>query len=113
MEKTDSALTAGLCSVVVISFALHAKGPRFKTEWKQLFPFEEKYEPFALSFALRTLYLYALFTERAPKDSACFQETGFRSVVVITFALTRERSPVRNWAGTISLFFTIVQLAFR
>ncbi len=68
MEKTDSAITAGFCSVVVISFALHAKGPRFKTEWKQLFPFEEKYEPFALSVALRMLYLYALFTERAPKD---------------------------------------------
>ncbi len=68
MEKTDSALTAGYCSVVVISFALHAYGPRFKTEWKQLFPFEEKYEPFALSVALRTLYLHALFTERAPKD---------------------------------------------
>ncbi len=31
MEKTDSALTAGFCSVVVITFALHAEGPRFKT----------------------------------------------------------------------------------
>ncbi len=68
MEKTDSALTAGFCSVVVISFALHAKGPRFKTEQKQLYPFEEKYEPFVLSVALRTLYLYALFTERAPRE---------------------------------------------
>ncbi len=45
MEKTDSAVTAGFCSVVVISFALHAKGPRFKTEWKQLFPFEESMNP--------------------------------------------------------------------
>ncbi len=52
MEKTDSALAAGFCSVVVITFALHAKAPRFKTEQKQLFPFEEKYEPFALSVAL-------------------------------------------------------------
>ncbi len=68
MEKTDSALAAGFSSVVVITFALHAKGPRFKTEWKQLFPFEEKYEPFALSVALRTLYLYVLFTEQSPKD---------------------------------------------
>ncbi len=67
-EKTDSALAAGFCSVVVITFALHAKGPRFKTEQKQLFPFEEKYEPFALSDALRTLYRYALFTEQSPKD---------------------------------------------
>ncbi len=66
--KRQTRRTAGFCSVVVISFALHAKGPRFKTEWKQLFPFEEKYEPFALSVALRMLYLYALFTERAPKD---------------------------------------------
>ncbi len=61
-EKTVSALAAGFCSVVVITFALHAKGPRFKTEQKQLFPFEEKYEPFVLSVALRTLYLYALFS---------------------------------------------------
>ncbi len=68
MEKTDSALAAGFCSVVVISFALHVKGPRFKTEWKQLFPFEEKYEPFALSVALRKLYLYVLFTEQSAKD---------------------------------------------
>ncbi len=68
MENTDSALAAGFCSVVVITFALHAKAPRFKTERKLLFPFEEKYEPFALSVALRTLYLYALFTERAPKE---------------------------------------------
>ncbi len=67
MEKTDSALTAGFCSVVVISFALHVKGPRFKTEWKQLFLLKEKYEPFALSVALRTLYLYVLFTEQSPK----------------------------------------------
>ncbi len=77
MEKTDSALTAGFCSIVVITFALHAKGPRFKTEWKQLFPFEEKYEPFALSVALRTLYLYALFTERAPKDFGLLSEDRF------------------------------------
>ncbi len=55
MEKTDSVLAAGFCSVVFITFALHAKGPRFKTEQKQLFPFEEKYKPFALSVALRTL----------------------------------------------------------
>ncbi len=68
MEKTDSALAAGFCSVVVITFALHAKGPRFKTEQKQLFHFEEKYEPFALLVALRMLYLYALFTEQSPKD---------------------------------------------
>ncbi len=61
MEKTDSVLVAGFCSVVVITFALHAKGPRFKSEQKQLFLFEEKYKPFALSVALRTLYLYALF----------------------------------------------------
>ncbi len=67
MEKTDSALAAGFCSVVVITFAFHAKGPRFKTEQKQLFPFEEKYEPFVLSVALRTLYFYALFTEQSPK----------------------------------------------
>ncbi len=32
MEKTDSALAAGFSSVVVIMFALHAKGPLFKTE---------------------------------------------------------------------------------
>ncbi len=68
MEKTDSALAAGFSSVVVIMFALHAKNLGSKTSRKQLFPFEEKYEPFALSVALRTLYLYALFTERAPKD---------------------------------------------
>ncbi len=48
-EKTVSALAAGFCSVVVITFALHAKGPRFKTEQKQLFPFEEKYEPLRVS----------------------------------------------------------------
>ncbi len=77
MEKTDSALTAGYCSVVVISFALHAYGPRFKTEWKQLFPFEEKYEPFALLVALRMLYLYALFTEQSPKDFGLLQEDRF------------------------------------
>ncbi len=77
MEKTDSDLVAGFCSVVVITFALHVKAPRFKTEWKQLFPFEEKYEPFALSVALRTLYLYALFTECAPKDFGLLQEDRF------------------------------------
>ncbi len=77
MEKTDSALAAGFSSVVVIMFALHAKQPRFKNEWKQLFPFEEKYEPFALSVALRTLYLYALFTERALKDFGLLQEDSF------------------------------------
>ncbi len=55
MEKTDSVLVAGFCSVVVITFASHAKGPRLKTEQKQLFLFEEKYKPFALSVALRTL----------------------------------------------------------
>ncbi len=76
-EKTDSALAAGFCSVVVITFALHAKGPWFKTEQKQLFPFEEKYEPFALSVALRTLYLYALFTEHAPKDFGLLPEDRF------------------------------------
>ncbi len=86
MEKTDSALAAGFCSVVVITFALHAKGPRFKTEQKQLFPFEEKYEPFALSVALRTVYLYALSPSVHLKISACCQKTGFHSVVVITFA---------------------------
>ncbi len=32
LEKTDSALAAGFSSVLVIMFALHAKGPRFKTE---------------------------------------------------------------------------------
>ncbi len=42
----------GFRSVVGIMFALHAKAPRFKTEQKQLFPFEEKYEHFALSVAL-------------------------------------------------------------
>ncbi len=77
MEKTDSVLAAGFCSVVFITFALHAKGPRFKTEQKQLFPFEEKYKPFALSVALRTLYLYALFPERAPKDFGLLPEDRF------------------------------------
>ncbi len=77
MEKTDSALAAGFCSVVVITVRLTRKEPRFKTEQKQLFPFEEKYEPFALSVALRTLYLYALFTERAPKDFGLLPEDRF------------------------------------
>ncbi len=77
MENTDSALAAGFCSVVVITFALHAKAPRFKTEWKLLFPSEEKYEPFALSVALRTLYLYEFFTERAPKDIGLLPEDRF------------------------------------
>ncbi len=77
MEKTDSVLTAGFCSVVVITLALHAKEPRFKNEQKQLFPCEEKYEPFALAVALRTLYVYALFTERAPKDVGLLPEDRF------------------------------------
>ncbi len=77
MEKTVSAMAAGFCSVVVITFALHAKGPRFKTEQKQLFPCEENYEPFALSVALRTLYLYALFTEQSPKDFGLLQNDRF------------------------------------
>ncbi len=76
-EKTDSGRAAGFCSVVVIMFALHAKGPRFKTEQKQLFPCEEKYEPFALSVAIRTLYLYALFTEQSPKDFGLLPKDRF------------------------------------
>ncbi len=35
------------------------------------------YEHFALSVALRTLYLYALFTERAPKDFGLLSEDRF------------------------------------
>ncbi len=105
MEKTDSALTAGYCSVVVISFALHANGPRFKTEWKQLFPFEEKYEPFALSVALRTLYLHALFTERAPKDFGLLPADRFLSVVVITFA-SHAKGPQFETGREQSLYFS-------
>ncbi len=80
MEKTDSVLVAGFCSVVVITFALHAKGPQFKTEQKQLFPFEEKYKPFALSVALRTLYLYALFPRACTKK---FRLASRRQVSVV------------------------------
>ncbi len=69
MEKTDSAMTAGFCSVVVIHVRLTRERSSVQNRAKkQFFPFEEKYEPFALSVALRMLYLYALFTERAPKD---------------------------------------------
>ncbi len=61
MEKTDSAWLQ-FCSVVVIMFALHAKETsvqkRVENSW---FPFEEKYEPFALSVALRTLYCLCAF----------------------------------------------------
>ncbi len=63
---------------------------RFKTEWKQLFPFEEKYEPFALSVALRTLYLYALFTERAPKDFGLLPGDRFPWCSGYHVRLTRE-----------------------
>ncbi len=68
MEKTDSALTAGFCSVEVITFALHCERSRFKNRVETAFPFEKKYEPFALSVALEQLYLCALFTERSPKN---------------------------------------------
>ncbi len=77
MEKTDSVLVAGFCSVVVITFASHAKGPRLKTEQKQLFLFEEKYKPFALSVALRTLYFMRFSPERAPKDFGLLPEDRF------------------------------------
>ncbi len=103
MEKTDSAITAGFCSVVV-SFALHAKGPRFKTEWKQLFPFEEKYEPFALSVALRMLYLMRFSPSVHLKISACFQEIGFRSVVVITFASHAKGPQFETGGNNLSIF---------
>ncbi len=75
--KVSSALAAGFCRVVVITFALQKKSTRLETEYKQLFPFEEQYEPFALSVALKMLYLYALFTERAPKDFGLLPENRF------------------------------------
>ncbi len=35
MERSEPTLAAGFCSVAVITFALHAKGPQFETGRKQ------------------------------------------------------------------------------
>ncbi len=61
MEKTDSALAAGFCSVVVITVRLTRERSSVQNRAETAVSFEEKYKPFALSVALRTLYLYALF----------------------------------------------------
>src|SRR4029434_4747843 len=94
---TNGARASVICvhSVVVITFALHAKGPQFETGWKQ-----SRVEGCGLSWhkSLTRPTFQDLFSSKRGKGQ-CYlfpQCSGYH------VRLTRERSPVRNWVETVS-----------
>src|SRR4029434_1329776 len=82
-------------SVVVITFASHAKGPQFETGWKQ-----SLVKGCGLSWhkSLTRPTFQDLFSSNCVK-SECYLLPYCSGYHV---RLTRERSPVRNWVETVS-----------